>query len=226
MNTRDVLTMVREILKFKQCLQAHVEEMTRNANHLHVSSAPADELWRVFVKEMEIAEDGYPRPHLKGCDVCRDFIYQVGGLIAIQDRQLISIWDFESGSLYDSVSKAMSELVHRYDVESEFYATSGLIGSAVFRIEDSVDDDDFQHMGVRIPARIIRNLNRHTVDMKVSESKEKFAKAKDAMDKSLDAPIQFSEIQLVHRLRYERFSDDEKKLYVWEHLDEIANLLC
>lgn len=119
-----------EFEKFVSLIQAQLSNMLKDAESLYVTNAVPDELWEMYL-------DSFPPEHNKvyrqrreyDCSACRSFVRQFGGVVAIKNNTLMSIWDIETGEeIFQPVCDSLSNYVRSSTVVDVFVPSQHLYG--------------------------------------------------------------------------------------------------
>lgn len=85
------------------------------SNNLFVTNLTNDQLWNTYLDSFPPGtNDIYLTNTHHDCSCCRNFVKEIGGVVAIIDNKQVSVWDIDTTSLapeYQAVTAAMSELV-------------------------------------------------------------------------------------------------------------------
>jgi len=77
--------------QLQQALQAKINEMTKNGQKLFKVDIDRDEIFNVYLNSFE--EDDR---QFYNCNCCKSFLRQYGGIVAIKDGVVESIWDIDT----------------------------------------------------------------------------------------------------------------------------------
>src|ERR1035441_3291185 len=89
-----------------------------------------DQLWDVYLSSFPAGSNPlYKQRTEHDCQCCKSFIRAVGGIVAIIDGQLVSLWDVRVGSHYQPVVDALSALVKSSPIDNIFLHTERTAGT-------------------------------------------------------------------------------------------------
>ena len=102
-----------EFKKFKQNLQNHFEEMTKDVKCLFTVDLDKDELWNLYLTSFpKGTNEIFRESNEYDCCCCRHFIKSIGNVVSIKNGQIETIWNFEAGSdTFSIVGKALNDFV-------------------------------------------------------------------------------------------------------------------
>ena len=89
-----------------------------------------DQLWDVYLSSFPAGSNPlYKQRTEHDCQCCKSFIRAVGGIVAIIDGQLVSLWDVRVGNPYQPVVDALSALVKLSPIDNIFLHTERIAGT-------------------------------------------------------------------------------------------------
>jgi hypothetical protein len=90
-----------------------------------------DKLWETYLAAFpEGTNPVYKERTDHDCQCCKAFIRQMGGVVAIVDDKVVSIWDtWITGTFYDKVTGVMRELVQSAPIDNIFLHTEASVGT-------------------------------------------------------------------------------------------------
>lgn len=166
----------------------------------------------------------------------RNVIRKIGNVVAVIDGKYVSIWDIPAKGYYADVFKAMSELIHRFPIESIFRTKESKFGyeSTIERLKDG-GTQKWNHFNVVIAGRHWTN----DVGTKVGEANAVAHVFKRGLDEIKAAALEqivelitanslyrgeehLSSVQAFARGQrlYNNGTDAEKNILVWINLDQ------
>ena len=112
-----------------------------------------DELWERYLASFpEGSNPIYRKRTEHDCTCCRRFIRDVGGVVAIKDGELVSIWDIEvEVPAYQAVSTAMSALVKSRSIKDPFLHHEKQVGTEKSNADIEGKVVTFRHFFAQIP---------------------------------------------------------------------------
>lgn len=120
---------------FSEEQQKHAKEMFERSTILYSTKIDRDEIFEVYLDSYRPEDNKMFRERREmDCSCCRSFIRQAGGVVAIEDGKLITLWDFEpSDEKYKPMVKAMREYVKSKPIEGVFYFEDKSVGTKISR---------------------------------------------------------------------------------------------
>ena len=111
---------------FKKLVQSRFAHLCQ-ATHLFEVDVEKDELWDTYLASYP-QEDGIAQGF--NCNSCRQFIKNYGGLVAVVDGEMQSIWEVESPDpVYQKVADSLSSLVKSKSIRDGFVSVTTKLGS-------------------------------------------------------------------------------------------------
>ena len=119
-----------EFKQFRDKMQEHFASMCRGSARLFLADVDGDALWDVYQGAFPANMNQiYRKRREHDCSACRHFIKQVGGLVAIKDGKLETLWDFKTGDAgYQKVADAMARYVKRLDIAGVYLTEYPSVG--------------------------------------------------------------------------------------------------
>lgn len=119
-----------EFGQFKKIVQEQITRMLDGATHLFQTGVDKDALWETYIESFAPEHNKMFRERREhDCSACRQFIRNFGGVVAIKDNQIMTIWDIDVDvEEYTPSVKAMKKLVLSQEVSDIFLSPSVAIG--------------------------------------------------------------------------------------------------
>lgn len=112
----------------KTAISTQFTEMSKH--QLFRSQATKDSLWETYLGSFpEGTNPIYLERTEHDCNCCKQFIRAAGGVLAIIDGKLVSIWDIEINNQYQVVVDAMSKLVKEAGISNIYLHTEKIVGT-------------------------------------------------------------------------------------------------
>ena len=118
---------------FHQKFLAHFESMTKDAPALYRVDFDPDTLWELYLDSFPEGTNPIYRVRREfDCSCCRHFIKTMGGVVAIRDDRIETIWDFDTTSpeCYQPVMDALSAYIKSKPIKDAFFTHEHTIGIA------------------------------------------------------------------------------------------------
>lgn len=118
---------------FHKKFLAHFNSMTKNAAALYRVDFDPDELWNLYLDSFPAGTNPVYRVRREfDCSCCRHFIKTMGGVVAIRDNRIETIWDFDTTSpeCYQPVVDALSAYVKSKPIKDVFLTHEPTVGTA------------------------------------------------------------------------------------------------
>ena len=167
---------------FAEKISQHVKGMVVGETHLFKTSATKEELWDCYMSSFpEGTNEIFKERAEHDCVYCKQFVRPCGGVVAIKDNKLISIWDAEGIEYpYDIVAKAMSDLVKSKPIRDVFVTRDTKFGTASNKqqLEDgSIVTWNHFHMSIPKSLTITRGTSPESVMAEFKSAKEVFERS-------------------------------------------------
>lgn len=147
---------VRAFSVLKRAVAKQFEQMRPHG--LFRVDVAKDLLWATYLAAFPEGTNPLYRERTEhDCTCCRQFVRVMGGVCAIVDGQLMSIWDVEqTGTAYDVVASALTALVRDAVVQEPFFHTEKTVGTektfeAVLDSGAMTATRTWEHFHLRLP---------------------------------------------------------------------------
>lgn len=144
--------------EFKEKFQAHFEEMIDGVSQLFVVNFDKDELWNLYLDSFPAGKNDIFRKRREfDCSCCRHFVKQFGGVVAIKDGHMVSVWDFNTNDdTFQPVLRALSEYIHRHTICDVYFTKNAKIGTDHSNeLTDTGNVQIWEHFSVDLPHRLV-----------------------------------------------------------------------
>ena len=95
-----------EFKDFKIQLQENFKKVLADADALFVTNLDRDVIWETYLNSFpEDVRQGF------NCSSCRHFLKPFANIVAIKDNKIVTLWDFKTEGIYQTVAKNMHNLV-------------------------------------------------------------------------------------------------------------------
>lgn len=90
------------------------------------------------------------------CQCCKGFIRTMGGVVAIIDKKLVSIWDVDAPGFYQVVADAMASLVKSKEIDNVFLHVDKKVGTAKnYQVLEDGTTLTWEHFAVNLPQAFV-----------------------------------------------------------------------
>lgn len=149
-------------VEMRDKLIAHFNEMVKDVDCLFEVDVDKDTLWNLYLGSFPAGtNDIYRERRSHDCSCCRQFIRNIGGVVAIKDNELVTIWDFETGSTtYQPVVYALAKYVKSRSVTDVYISQFKKIGCLEnYEQLDNGQVRTWNHFFLELPDRFILPRN-------------------------------------------------------------------
>lgn len=227
-----------EFKEFRNELQKHFAEMTKDVTHLFEVEVDKDEMWNTYLDSYPAGTNEIFRKRREyDCSCCRQFIKNIGNVVVIKDNKIITIWDLNLGDeKYQVVANAMAEFIKSKPVINIYIGKFDKIGTE-YNFEQYEDGTmkRWEHFQVTLPGKFVDKSGRSIGDIQGG-----FRDTRNVFKRSLDEITEDSIMTVLelisqnslykgeewkgvltefnkYKKEYDKLSSDtEKELYTWE----------
>ncbi len=235
-----------EFKQFKKILSAQIAQMIDGASFLFTTGVDKDALWNAYLGSFPAEYNKIFRERGEhDCSACRQFIKNFGGVVAIKDNKLVSMWDIEiDGAEYKPLVEAMRNLVKSQAISDIYLTPQAKIGiDANFEAMPDGAVRTWEHLATELPKRFVetnkdkiptllaakrdvKNVFRRSLEEITQESVATVIEliAQKSLYKGEEwqsVLIQFAAIQT----EYSKLSADEKDNYCWTKSIEVGPVI-
>lgn len=173
-----------EFRNFNNALNKHFKEMTKYGQLFYVS-VDKDEMWNLYLDSFPDGTNNIFRKRREfDCSCCRHFVKTIGNVVAIKDGNIISVWDFNTGSeVYQPVVDALSAYVKSKGIAGIWLCSDKAVGTLMNYEYDENGKKVMQwdHFHVEVPE--FCKLHGYT---SIPEAQGRFADKRNVYKRSLD----------------------------------------
>jgi hypothetical protein len=174
------------------------------------------------------------------CNVCRNFIRDVGNVVALKDGKIYTLWDVDVSNEYEVVAKALDEFIKSKLIDVPFAHALRQVGNETTRqlLEDG-SIKKWNHFHATIPGEYVRqdigayqgdaktnaglfqrgleNINREAIDI-VLELINQDSLYRGEEKKAV--VVEFSKL----KTKYDKLkSEKDKNIFIWENINSFAS---
>ena len=226
-------------VEMREKMLSHLNEMTRGTSTLYQVNCDKDKLWSLYLDSFPTEKNPIYRQRTEhDCSCCRHFIKTMGGIVAIKEGKVISLWDFkiEGDNTYEPSIKAMRDYIHSCHIIDKFLTKENRIG--VERNREMVDAEliTYDHFYAVVPLAAM-------ADGDISEKKAQFRDTRNVFKRSLDE-ISAEAVNIVLELiaqgslyrgeehkdvltkfawfktNYDKLTPEQKEIFAWDKTAE------
>lgn len=156
---------------FKNLLQENFKQLTKDASHLFETNVDKDELWNLYLDSFpEGTNKVFKERREYDCSCCKQFIRNVGNVVAITDNKVKTIWDFKTDDdKFQPVADALSSFVKSHVISAVYISKIKKIGTDKnFDQLDNGEVIEWNHFYLELPNKFVDRSNRSEGDIKGS----------------------------------------------------------
>lgn len=145
-----------EFKEYAKLIRSRFDFLAKN-DKLYVVDVTKDELWDVYLKSFpEGTNPIYKERTDHDCNTCKNFIRDVGDVVAMVDGSIQTIWDVKAEKEYEVVTRAMSDFVRSKPIKNAFLHFQNTAGAekTLQQLEDKTVIT-WNHFSCAIPQRFV-----------------------------------------------------------------------
>lgn len=172
-----------EFRNFKKQMQEQFNEMSNGATHLFEVELDKDILWNLYLDSFPKGTNEIFRERREyDCSCCRQFIRNIGSVVAIKNNKVISLWDIDTDcTTFKPVAKALSKYVKSHVVENVYVGNVAKIGVDKNFEYTPNKVYEWEHLYLELPSNLV-NRSRSSE----GEIRGKYRDIKNVFKRSLD----------------------------------------
>lgn len=221
-------------------MQSQVERMVDGTDRLYEVAVDKDALWTLYLKSFPEGTNPIFRTRTAhDCSACRKFIKTFGGVVAIKNGVVSTIWGFwpQMVGRYADVARTLDMYVRSKPVRDVFLTATRTIGTEKTRgLSESGEVVAWEHLNVSLPESypVTPGPFMDRTRGEARAQKDVFKRSLEAIsESSIDTVLELISTHSLYRgdewaepLRrfrayvhtYQRLNDETAKhLYAWEH---------
>lgn len=170
-------------MEFKKALQAHFNEMQKDADKLFEVLVDKDELWNTYLNSFPAGTNPIFRERTEhDCSCCRHFIKSIGAAIIIKDGQAHTIWELKlNDPTYQTVANALDAFVKSHAVSDIYLSKFKQIGTDHNFEEIDGKAHRWDHFFLELPDKFVNRTSSSN-----EEIKGQFRDTRNVFKRSLD----------------------------------------
>lgn len=196
-----------------------------------------DALWATYLGSFpEGTNPVYKERTEHDCQCCKSFIRAVGGVVAVVDGKLESIWDVKVEGEYQVVADALSALVKSVSIDNEFLHTEPVAGTDKNFQDTPTGVKTWNHFFIKLPA--LNVVNGVDIGTRLGESRSSkdvlFRSLTEVTDESIDIVLELITQNSIYRGEEHKFvvesfrklkqaynkltTDTERDIFCWSQV--------
>ncbi|MBT9788757.1 hypothetical protein GPK90_05280 [Clostridium sp. MCC344] len=122
---------MEDFMKFKKALQDRFSKMQKNADHLYEMDVDKDILWNTYLDSFPAGTNKMFRQRREyDCSCCRQFIKNIGAVIAIKDGKIYTLWEeVTDDAVYRPVCEALNTYIKAQKIKDIYISEFSKIGT-------------------------------------------------------------------------------------------------
>lgn len=235
-----------EFKQFKQMIQTHFENMTKDATHLFEVEVDKDEMWDIYLESFPSNFNKIYRERREhDCSCCRHFIKNIGNVVVIKDNKVTTLWDFEiDAEEYSPSVKALRDFITSKVVSNIYVSKFNSVGTDSNKeLFPSGDVHTWEHHYLQIPSRFVDSSARSEGDIKgqYRDVRNVFKRSLDELTvDSIETILELifsntlykgeewkAQLQSFLKLKkeYDLLSPQEQEAYAWEQSVKVGAVI-
>jgi hypothetical protein len=203
-----------EFTKYADLVRKRFEHLAKT-QQLYIVDAAKDEIFSIYLKSFpEGTNPIYKERTEHDCNTCKNFIRDVGHVVAIVDNKIQTIWDVPAEDEYKVVTEAMAEFVRTRKIVNVFLHYQNTAGATKTKqlLEDKTVKS-WDHFSVAIPYTFVNKQSGAILGEKRTATEVFERGLKEITDESIDIVNELiSQGSLYRGEEFARAVKDFKKL--------------
>lgn len=173
-----------EFKEFKAKFQEHFARMIAGGQRLFDVGVDKDELWNLYLDSFPAGTNEIFRKRREyDCSCCRQFMRNIGSAVTIENNQIHTLWEFDTGSPeFQPVVDALNAYVKAHPVTGLFITKTAKIGTDKnYEAGDSGAVTTWDHFYLELPHVLVDRSGRSIGDLQ-----NEFCTNKQVFKRSLD----------------------------------------
>lgn len=146
-------------VEMRDKLIEHFNEMVKDVDCLFEVAVDKDVLWNLYLDSFPAGTNNIYRERREyDCSCCRQFVKNIGNAVVIKDNEIITIWDFETGSsTYQPVVDALAAYIKSHPVTDIYISQTKKVGCLrnYEQIENGEAVRGWDHFFLELPDRFV-----------------------------------------------------------------------
>ena len=228
---------MEDFMKFKKALQDRFSKMQKNADYLYEMDVDKDILWNTYLDSFPAGTNKMFRQRREyDCSCCRQFIKNIGAVIAIKDGKIYTLWEeVTDDAVYIPVCEALNTYVKAQKIKDIYISEFSKIGT-----DHNFEDIDgkahrWDHFFLELPSKYVNCSCDSNEEIKgqYRDTKNVFKRSLDeiTMD-AVDTVLELINSNTLYKgaewkaalTEFKKYkkeyanlsTDNEKDLYAWE----------
>lgn len=178
-----------EFKDFRNEIQKHFTEMTKDAACLYEVNIDKDELWNLYLDSFPAGTNEiYRKRREYDCSCCRHFIKQIGNVVSIKNGKVHTIWDVElNDDTFQVVADALKSFILDEKITDVFLSPFPHAGTDYSLENINGEINRYEHFYLDIPSKYVRRNNEC-----INTDKAAYRDTKNVFKRSLDEITQDS----------------------------------
>lgn len=228
---------MEDFMKFKKALQDRFSKIQKDADHLYEMDVDKDILWNTYLDSFPAGTNKMFRQRREyDCSCCRQFIKNIGAVIAIKDGKIYTLWEeVTDDAVYRPVCEALDTYVKAQKVKDIYISKFSKIGTDHNFEEIDGKAHRWDHFFLELPRKYVNCSCDSNEEIKgqYRDTKNVFKRSLDeiTMDavntvlelinsntlyKGAEWKVALTEFKKYKKEYVNLSTDNEKDLYAWE----------
>lgn len=231
-----------EFKEYAKLIRSRFDFLAKN-DKLYIVDVTKDELWDVYLKSFpEGTNPIYKERTDHDCNTCKNFIRDVGDVVAMVDGSIQTIWDVKAEKEYEVVTRAMSDFVRSKPIKNAFLHFQNTAGAekTLQQLEDKTVIT-WNHFSCAIPQRFV-NRDPGTILGQTRTRTEVFERGlKEISIESMDIVIELIQQNSIYRgseylelikgfrklkVAYDKIEDSiQRNIFLWTNVHNSSSYI-
>lgn len=229
-----------EFTQFRDLINKQFNEISQGS--MFTANCDSDVLYDLYLDSFPVGTNEIYRERREyDCSTCRHFIKKLGGVVAIQDGKIKTVWDVETNDhTFQPVVEALAEYVRSCKISGVFFTSDSRIGVAETREKAENGVRTWTHFYADIPSELrVRSGEVNTRIAEANATAQVFKRSLETISlESVDTVLELISQGSLYRaeewksvlLKFRRFLVDfqksnQKDLFAWEFASQAGAVI-
>lgn len=160
-----------DFIQFRNAVNDQIQKMVESGAEMYTVNVGRDKIWQTYLEAFPEGTNPIFRERTEhDCNCCKNFIRDIGQMVAIEDGKLITVWDIDIPGTYGIVANALREAVLASEVTNLYRHREKNLGKQT--TYEFGSELKWDHFYTQIPSRLVDSdpasmLGRKTSNMRV-----------------------------------------------------------
>lgn len=186
----------------QQAVQKQFKYMVDNSTFLYTTNVEKNELWDLYLDSFPPGTNGIYRERREhDCSSCKNFINNIGGVVAIINNEVVSLWDFDiDDETYALVVKALSKHMKSKHITNIYVNETKKVGHEKDHENINGEIVTWSHFHIELPNKFIKLYNGDKYKAKYFDIKNVFQRSlEEIKPEAIDTVLELISSNSIYR---------------------------